>query len=143
MSLSRTRWLDHANVTQALPPLHTLDIAITVPVAIDDIEQSRPLTDPLLSQLLRCVTSADILSVPDIRLQTAVPEGTVLPWAKVKVTEMHGGAAELFEQAQLLGKTRWDLGSCDIDLSMEQVCAETRKTYAKLADCVVSRTHQA
>lgn len=82
---------------------------------------AEPVTDQDMTQLLQCVTSVDTLSVSELKLRTALPQGTRLPWRTVKVTR----EADLnvwLQQARLLGEqTSWKLDSLRIKLAPEQV----------------------
>ncbi len=71
-----------------LPPLHMLELS-----------EDCILDNSLLSELRRCVTSADVLYVEACRLKTALPEGTSLPWKAVQASD--GSTVHAYAQGLL------------------------------------------
>ncbi len=90
LSLSRVHWPADIppTLSPALPPLQKLQISGT-------------LDDTRLAQVLGWVQSVGTVEVKDVKLQGAVPQGTVVPWRTLDVH--HSEITTLLRHMALLG----------------------------------------
>ncbi len=132
LSLLRTEWPAGVALSTRLPPLRSRGLRYATAGGVDGAKRG-DVTDQLRGQMAQGLSRVGTLLLGqahqsvDTCLETPVPQGMVLPWARVK----QSGTVELdawLRQAELMDVT-WELDTCNISLSLKQV----RQTDAKTA----------